>query len=56
MGRGLLGINMMNLVVKILMQDMTVLEMVVVVVGVGWSSWPRWRMSSWAWSWPPYVF
>jgi len=31
--RGLLDINMMNLVVKILMQDMTILEMVVVVVG-----------------------
>jgi len=30
---GLLGINMMNLVVKILMRDMTVLEMVVVMVG-----------------------
>ena len=30
---GLLGINMMNLVVKILMRDMTVSEMVVVVVG-----------------------
>ena len=33
MGRGLLGINLMNLVLKILMEDMTVLEMVVVVVG-----------------------
>ena len=30
---GLLAINMMNLVVKILMQDMTTLEMVMVVVG-----------------------
>jgi hypothetical protein len=33
MGRGLLGINLMNLVLKILMEDMTVSEMVVVVVG-----------------------
>jgi len=33
MGEGLLGINMINLVVKIMMQDMTVLEMVVEVVG-----------------------
>ena len=33
MDEGLLGINMMNLVVKILMRDMTALEMVVVVVG-----------------------
>ena len=31
--KGLLAINMMNLVVKILMQDMTASEMVVVVVG-----------------------
>ena len=33
MGGGLLGINLMNLVLKILMEDMTVLEMVVVVAG-----------------------
>jgi hypothetical protein len=33
MDEGLLGINMMNLVVKILMRDMTVSEMVMVVVG-----------------------
>ena len=33
MDKGLLAINMMNLVVKILMQDMTASEMVVVVVG-----------------------
>ena len=33
MGGGLLGINLMNLVLKILMQDMTVSEMVVVVAG-----------------------
>jgi len=33
MGGGLLGINMMNLVLKILMEDMTVLEMVMVVAG-----------------------
>ena len=33
MDEGLLAINMMNLVVKILMQDMTASEMVVVVVG-----------------------
>jgi len=33
MGGGLLGINMMNLVVKIMIQDMVILEMVVVVVG-----------------------
>ena len=33
MGGGLLGINMMNLVLKILIQDMTVSEMVVLVAG-----------------------
>ena len=33
MGGGLLGINLMNLVLKILMEDMTVSEMVVVVAG-----------------------
>jgi len=33
MGGGLLDINMMNLVLKILMRDMTVSEMVVVVAG-----------------------
>jgi len=33
MGGGLLGINLMNLVQKILMEDMTISEMVVVVAG-----------------------
>jgi len=33
MGRGLLSINMMNLVLKILMQDMTISEMVMLVAG-----------------------
>jgi len=33
MGGGLLGINLMNLVLKILMEDMTVSEMVVAVAG-----------------------
>jgi len=33
MGGGLLGINLMNLVLKILVQDMTISEMVVLVAG-----------------------
>jgi len=33
MGGGLLGINLMNLVLKIIMEDMTISEMVVVVAG-----------------------
>jgi len=33
LGGGLLGINLMNLVLKILIEDMTVSEMVVVVAG-----------------------
>jgi len=33
MGGGLLSVNMVNLVLKILMHDMTISEMVMVVVG-----------------------
>jgi len=54
-GGGLLGINLMNLVRKILMEDMTVLEMVVVVAG-GLVIMARWRTSSWMWSWPTCSF